>query len=113
MQSALINGMKLANPLGPGEQRNSLLTQGEEPSRYGPTGISAATSSGCVSWKGVAMAENPKADAARAFTSNIADARSVQAEAGVRSDSIALFPKPTRGPVVPAGGTYLVEGGLP
>eukprot|EP00961_Rhodomonas_salina_P154831 2085602-Rhodomonas_salina.1 len=113
MRSALIDGMKLANPLGPGALRNSLPTRAEEPSRSGPTGISAATSSGCVSWKGVAMAENPKADAARTFTPNIADARSVPAEAGVRSNSIALFPKPTRGPVVPEGGTYLVEGGLP
>eukprot|EP00961_Rhodomonas_salina_P206895 2793163-Rhodomonas_salina.1 len=54
MQSALIKGMKLVNPLGPGARRNSLLTLGEEPSRSGPTGISAATSSGCMSWNGVA-----------------------------------------------------------
>eukprot|EP00961_Rhodomonas_salina_P027928 377784-Rhodomonas_salina.1 len=104
MRSALIKGMKLAKPLGPGALRNSLLTRGEEPSRSGPTGISAATSSGCVSWKGVAMAKKQKADAALAFTPNIADARSVPAEAGVRSNSIALFPKTTQGPVVPAGG---------
>eukprot|EP00961_Rhodomonas_salina_P252588 3414134-Rhodomonas_salina.1 len=58
------------------------------------------------------MAKKPKADAARVFTPNIADARSVPAEAGVHSNSIALFPKPTLGPVVPEGGTYLVEGGL-
>eukprot|EP00961_Rhodomonas_salina_P021995 295994-Rhodomonas_salina.1 len=89
MWSALIEGMKLAKPLGPGALWNSLLTRGEELSRSGPTGISAATSSGCVSWKGVTMAKKLKADAVRAFTPNIADARSVPAEAGVRSDSIA------------------------
>eukprot|EP00961_Rhodomonas_salina_P252589 3414134-Rhodomonas_salina.2 len=33
MQSALIEGMKLAKPLGPGARLNSLLTRGEEPSR--------------------------------------------------------------------------------
>eukprot|EP00961_Rhodomonas_salina_P163458 2201602-Rhodomonas_salina.1 len=73
------------------------------------SGLGGVTSTGTVTSEEEAAAK-PKPAALRASAPNMAAAaaRLAPAETGVHS--MATLPKPTRGPGVPAGGTYCLDG---